>query len=122
MTALCKKFARLLMIELESLEEELEILVQTLERRHAAHEITDYVHNENWALLRNEILGVRDFLQSGCSVDSDEVRTPDDAAAVVRSVVKYRLEERGYAPALLPLIESRIAKVALYLKLENAPL
>ena len=47
MTALCRKFSKFLMIELESLEEELEILVRALDQRLKDHEITDYVRNEN---------------------------------------------------------------------------
>jgi hypothetical protein len=122
MTALCMKFAKLLAIELESLEEELEILVQALDQRLKDHEITQYVRNENYTILRNEILGIRDFLQSGCSVDSDEVTNADEAAALVKEVVRFRLEERGYVPALFRLIEHRINKVAAYLSLESAPL
>ncbi|MCK4515604.1 MAG: hypothetical protein KAU31_10120, partial [Spirochaetaceae bacterium] len=115
MTALCKKFAKLLTIELESLEEELEILVQTLDQRLRDHEITDYVRNENYVVLRNEILGLRDFVKSGCSVDSDEVTTVDEAAALAKEVVRLRLEERGYVPALYRLIEHRVDKIAIYL-------
>ncbi len=121
MTALCKKFAKLLTIELESLEEELEILVQTLDQRLRDHEITDYVRNENYVVLRNEILGLRDFVKSGCTVDSDEVTTVDEAAALAKEVVRLRLEERGYVPALYRLIEHRVDKIAIYLSLDDAP-
>jgi len=121
MTALCRKFAKLLTIELESLEEELEILVQTLDQRLRDHEITDYVRNENYVVLRNEILGLRDFVKSGCSIDSDEVRTVDEAAALAKEVVRLRLEERGYVPALYRLIEHRVDKIAVYLSLDDAP-
>lgn len=119
MSPICHKFARLLTIELESLEEELELLVATLDKRLAAHEITDYVRNENAAVLRNEILGLRDFLKSGCSVDSDEVTTVDEAAALAKETVKARLDQRGYVPALFPLIAHRVDKIATYLKLDT---
>lgn len=121
MTALCRKFAKLLTIELESLEEELEILVQTLDQRLKDHEITNYVRNENYTILRNEILGLRDFVHSGCSVDSDDVTTPNEAASLVKKLARSRLEERGYVPALYRLIEHRINKVAVYLNLDDAP-
>ncbi len=118
MTSLCRKFAKLLAIELESLEEELELLLQTLDRRLKEHEITDYVRNENYVVLRNEILGLRDYLNSGCSVDSDEITTADEAAAAAKEVIRHRLEERGYVPALYGLVASRVDKVAAYLKLD----
>ena len=121
MTALCRKFAKLLVIELESLEEELEILVQTLEQRLKNHEITDYVRNENYTILRNEILGLRDLVKSGCSIDSDEITTADEAAILAKELVLVRLEERGYVPALYCLIEHRVDKIAVYLNLDDAP-
>ena len=121
MTALCRKFSKFLMIELESLEEELEILVRALDQRLKDHEITDYVRNENYAILRNEILGLRNFLESGCSIDSDEVTTADEAAALAKEMVRHWLEERGYVQALYPLIERRVDKIAVYLNLDNAP-
>ena len=121
MTALCRNFAYILTIELESLEEELEILVQTLDQRLRDHEITDYVRNENYTVLRNEILGLRDFVKSGCSVDSDEITTVDEAVALAKEVVRLRLEERGYVPALYGLIEHRVDKIAIYLNLDDAP-
>jgi len=121
MTALCRKFSKFLMIELESLEEELEILVRALDQRLKDHEITDYVRNENYAILRNEILGLRNFLKSGCSIDSDEVTTADEAATLAKEMVRHWLEERGYVQALYPLIEHRVNKIAVYLNLDSAP-
>lgn len=121
MTAICVKFSKLLIIELESLEEELEILLRSLDERLAAHEITDYVRNENHVILKNEIMGLRDFLQTGCSVDADEVHSPEDAAALAKETVRVRLEQRGYMPALYGLVARRIDKIADYLKLDMAP-
>ena len=121
MTALCRKFSKFLMIELESLEEELEILVRALDQRLKDHEITDYVRNENYAILRNEILGLRNFLESGCSIDSDEITTADEAAMLAKERVRFWLDERGYVQALYPLIERRVDKIAVYLNLDNAP-
>ena len=118
MTALCRKFARLLAIELESLQEELELLLQTLDRRLKDHEITEYVRNENYVVLKNEIMGLRDFLNSGCSVDSDEITTPDEAAAAAKEVIRQRLTEHGYVPALYLLVANRVDKIATYLKLD----
>jgi hypothetical protein len=119
MTSLCRKFAKLLAIELESLEEELELLLKTLDQRLKNHEITEYVRNENYVVLRNEVLGLRDFLSSGCSVDSDEITTPDEAAVAAKEVIRHRLAERGYVPALYGLVALRVDKVASYLKLDT---
>lgn len=118
MTSLCRKFTKLLTIELESLEEELELLLKTLDQRLKDHEITEYVRNENYVVLRNEVLGLRDFLKSGCAVDSDDITTPDEAAVAAKEVVRHRLTEHGYVPALYGLVALRVDKVASYLKMD----
>jgi hypothetical protein len=120
MTRTCRKFEKLLIIELESLEEELELLVLTLDKRLADHEITDYVRNENCAVLRNEILGLRNFLHGGCfESEADNLTSIDDAAECAKRAVRSRLQERGYVPALYPLVERRIDKIASYMLLDT---
>lgn len=120
MKKLGRKFAKLLSIELESLEEDLEIVLQTLDDRLRAHEITDYVRNENHAVLRNEILGLRDLVRSGEPVELGTISSISEAAELARIAVRRRLEEHDYVPALCRLIEKRIDKVAAYLELESA--
>ena len=56
MKDLCRKFQRLLHVELEDLREDLDLFVEVMTARHESGEITDYVYNENLAVLRNEIM------------------------------------------------------------------
>lgn len=118
MKGIARKFLRLLAIEIESLHDELEVVINSLEDRLARYEITEYVRNENFATLRNELLGVEDCL-NGCG----EFSVADDAgieevAYAMKRFVRARLHEHGYVEAVHTLIEKRIDKVVAYLKIE----
>jgi len=118
-----RKFIRLLQLEVESLHDEIEIILSSLDRRLADHEITDYVRNENCAILRNELLGLEDFLHSTFMVDEatlDEASVQgasvQEVAEQVRGYLRRRLAERDYVPALYGLIDRRIDKIVAYLE------
>lgn len=135
-----RKFIRLLQLEVESLHDEIEIILSSLDRRLADHEITDYVRNENCAILRNELLGLEDFLHSAFMSDAgtalrdgerldrssrdeaplDETlvdeSSVDEVAGQIRGYLRRRLAERDYVPALYGLIDRRVDKIVAYLK------
>lgn len=118
MATLCAKYLKLVSLELESLKDELQILADGLDHRLARHEITDYVRNENLAVLRNEILGL-DTLIRGCDdLDLSEDKTIDEMVGRTKQRLRERVQHNGYVPALALLLESRLDKVAEYLKLD----
>jgi hypothetical protein len=110
-----EKFMRLLRLEIESLHDEIEIILKSLDERLANHEITDYVHNENGAILRNELLGLEDFLRTEFDVSERGEATLDDVVNEVRGYLRKRLNERDYVPALYELMNRRIEKIVTYL-------
>lgn len=116
----CRKFVRLLSIELESLEEELQLMVEALDKRLEIHEITEYVRNENYTVLRNEMLGLRDFIDFENCLESETPETPEEIRLLAKKKLRERILDRGYMPALLPLVELRIDRIAAYLELETA--
>ncbi|MFW5684611.1 MAG: hypothetical protein ACOC1I_07150 [Spirochaetota bacterium] len=115
MITVYQKFIRLLEIEIESLHDEVELVLQSLDHRLAHHEITDYVRNENAAILRNELLGLEDFLRSLGREQPDNLML-DEIVTEVRSYVQRRLIERDYVPALYELVNRRIDRVVDYLR------
>lgn len=123
MDRLCKKFVKLVSLELESMRDELEMLITQLDERLARHEITDYVRNENLAVLRNETLGLEECLR-GCAdlsfdTQAEVAQSIDVLAERTKEQMRERLSSKGYVPALYPLLERRLAKVAAYLKLDE---
>ncbi|NBC30387.1 MAG: hypothetical protein GVY29_10415 [Spirochaetes bacterium] len=113
-----RKFFRLLAIELESLKEELELIIESLDLRLERHEITDYVRNENFATLRNEILGLEDCIKGCEDVDVSNAESMDDLVTMTKEFVRTRVAGHGYVPAVYGLIAARIDKVAAYLSVD----
>ena len=110
-----EKFIRLLRIEIESLHDEVELILKSLDQRLAAHEITDYVRNENAAILRNELMGLEDFLET-VGKEECEGATLEECVDTVKSYLRRRLKERDYVPFLYELLERRIERVVDYLQ------
>lgn len=115
MVSTYEKFMRLLRLEIESLHDEIEIILRSLDHRLANHEITDYVHNENGAILRNELLGLEDFLRTEFDTSERADATLDDVVDEIRAYLRRRLIERDYVPALYELMNRRIEKIVAYL-------
>ncbi len=114
-----RKFIRLFEVEIESLHDEIEIILSSLDERLAKHEITDYVRNENYAVLRNELLGLEDCLRARFEERADA--SLDDIAEEVRRCVRQRLIDHEYVPAVYGLINRRIDKIVAYLRSDVAP-
>ncbi len=116
MISLYHKFVRLLELEIESLHDELEIMLRTLDERLANHEITEYVRRENHAVVRNELLGLEDFVRTEFGVTERDGASLEEIEREVKSYLSRRLSERDYVPALYELVCRRIDKIVAYLK------
>ncbi len=113
---------KILALEIESMEDELSMLLHTLEDRHARQEISDYVRNENFVVLRNEVLGLHDCMNGLDDVRGCPAETLDDAADLARQVLHRRIADHGYVPALGRLIDARIDKIVRYINESEVPL
>jgi hypothetical protein len=125
-----RRFLKLLVIEMESLKEELEIIIGTLDERLRNHEITDYVRNENFAVLRNEVLGVQECIRncaeselsdggtSDGGTELSEAQSVEELAETIKSCMRRRLEDHGYVPAVYNLVDRRVDKIAAYLSVD----
>ena len=120
MISLHEKFIRLLRLEIESMHDEVELILNSLHERHARHEITDYVHNENGAILRNELLGLESFIRDELVIDPTRGQSVDALVKEVRLSLRQRCAERDYVPALFHLIDRRLSKIEAYL--DSTPL
>lgn len=119
MKDLCRKFHRIFLVELEDLKEDLDLFIKVMETRHNSGEITDYVYNENLAVLRNELLGIQDCARGCADIESTGKEAIEEISAVFKLRLRERLREHGYVPALYALLEKRVDKIAAYLKKES---
>ncbi|HUX21989.1 MAG TPA: hypothetical protein VMW69_12180 [Spirochaetia bacterium] len=118
MKDLCRKFLRLLRVELEDLKEDLDLFMEVMSARHDSGEITDYVYNENLAVLRNEVMGLHDCMRGCADSESFGQGTVQEIADAFKERLHARLKEHGYVSALYSLVDRRIDRIAGYLKSE----
>ena len=118
MKDLCRKFLRLLRVELEDLKEDLDLFMEVMQARHDSGEITDYVYNENLAVLRNEVMGLHECLRGCADSESLGQGTVQEIADTFKARLHQRLKDHGYVTALYSLVDRRIERIAGYLKSE----
>ncbi|MFW5729737.1 MAG: hypothetical protein ACOCYC_02530 [bacterium] len=119
MNVMHRTFLKLLFVEMESLKDELEILINSLDNRLARREITAYVRNENIAVLRNEVMGLEDFIRGCPEFDFSGAETPQDMADMCKEYLHGRLREHDYVPAVYRLVAHRLDKIASYLSVDD---
>lgn len=116
MSSLYRRFVRLLNVELESLQDELQVLVNYQDERLENKEITDYVRNYNVAVLKNELMGLHEFLRCEGCLDADSEGNLDQITDEVCGYIKHYFETRDNVPALFELVKLRIDKIRGYLE------
>lgn len=116
MSSLYRRFVRLLNVELESLQDELQVLVNYQDERLENKEITDYVRNYNVAVLKNELMGLHEFLRCEGCLDADSEGNLDQITDEVCGYIKHYFETRDNVPALFELFKLRIDKIRDYLE------
>ena len=116
MSSLYRRFVRLLNVELESLQDELQVLVDYQDERLENKEITDYVRNYNVAVLKNELMGLHEFLRCEGCLDADSDGNLEEITDEVCGYIKHYFETRDNVPALYELVKLRIDKIRGYLE------
>ncbi len=116
-----QRFLKVLALEIESIQDELSMLLNTLDDRLARREISDYVRNENFVVLLNEVLGLHDCLHGLDDVRGCPAESVDDAADLAREVLDRRIADHGYVPALGHLLDARIDKIVRYIGEAEVP-
>lgn len=109
-----QKFLKILRIELEDLIEAVEALVERHRERLKAGEITDYVFNENSALLICEKKALENFLTELGRIDWACYNSVGELAAAVNMSFENFLKEHEYFPALKEFVQKKIKKVLDY--------
>lgn len=107
-------FIKILMIELEDLEEDIELLIQECDERHCKNEISEYVFLENLATLKNEMFGVESFLADIMKIDPLSYKNVNDLVEELKEKLKKRIKEKGLAKSVEILINRKMLKVLNY--------
>lgn len=112
-------FIKILILELEDLEEDIDLLIKECEDRHCKNEISEYVFLENLATLKNEMFGVEGFLDEVKNIDPLSYDELKDLADDLNNKIKKRIKEKGLARSVQILVERKIEKVINYLKAKD---
>ena len=120
MSRTSRHFISLLKVEFEDIKSDLRSMEELLVNRIGLREITDYVYNENTALLEREIAAVDRLRSLLDQLSCEELEEPVDELAVrLETRFTDEIRRRQIPEAVRPLIIRRLRKVAGYLASEE---
>jgi hypothetical protein len=112
--ALLNKLIRIFEIELEDLEDDINDLLEILERRKDSQEITNYVYMGNKGVLLNQIAGVKELLEKIRSIDAHQYKNVDVMIADIKKMLDERLKAGAFPEVVHHLVERKFEKVCTY--------
>ena len=108
-------FLKILCIELEDLDDDIQALILECEDKHCNEEISNYVFLENLAVLRNELFGVESFLVDVKSIKPEDYENIDLLIEDLMKKLEARIHEKGIAHSIVNLINRKMEKVKKYI-------
>lgn len=113
-----EKFLKILRIEIQDIENDLETLVKLHQTREQKGEITQYVYRVNMSQLMNEINGIRALLKSFDTLSTQNYSSCKEMIMDIDAKIKDYLKDFHYGEALYRFVKRKIDKVAYYLREE----
>jgi len=114
MRALLNKFISIFRIELEDLREDINDLIEILEKRKDCQEITNYVYMENKGVLLNEIASVKELVDSISTIDACQYESVEEMIADVHKIIETRIQELDLPEAVHDMVQRKFDKVCKY--------
>lgn len=108
-------FLKILCIELEDLDDDIQVLITECEKKYCNEEISNYVFLENLALLRNELFGVESFIDDVKSTTPTDFETIDNLIQGLMEKLESRIQEKGIAHSIVSFIDRKMNKVKRYI-------
>jgi len=112
----CKKFLKMLTLEMEDLEEDIRIMREIYQDREEKGEITKYVLLENTGLLENELAGIQFLQKKLAKIPIVTCGSYDDLAEYISDILENECHESDYPDSVFNFVEKRIQKVLKYMK------
>jgi hypothetical protein len=109
-----KLFLKILKAELEDCLEDVEDLTNLYERRQKAGEITNYVYQENEALLSREIAGLKNIILSIDDVALESYDSVESVASAVDALMQREVLEFEDPEAVYGIAKRKLLKVLKY--------
>lgn len=122
MSRTCRKYIKLLRVELEDLEEHVEEQILANRERYARREESEYVCLENVAVLGNEECGVRRCCELLERIDADQYENVEALVEDLKTRFRARVRECGLEPLANVFIEPKLDRLKAYVAHEQQAL
>ena len=109
-------FIRILLIELEDLKEDIKLLIEKYKRDHENEKISNYVFQENVALMHNEIFGVDGLYEQVQKMSSDTFIDIDEIVTAVDEKLEMLCKKKGHVRSICVLVRRKIDKIRRYIE------
>jgi hypothetical protein len=107
-------FRRILLVELEDLESDIELLLERYREQHDAEVISNYVFYENTAVVNNELFGLEGYTQEIEGLDLEAFDDADEIRDYLEERIRQRCRHKGIAMNLCDLVARKLDKVRGY--------
>ena len=114
MRALLNRFISIFRIELQDLKEDINDLIEILEKRKDSQEITNYVYMGNKGVLLNEITCVEELLDSISTIDAYQYDSVEAMIADVGKILDQRIRDCDFPEVVNDLVQRKFDKVSKY--------
>ena len=111
-----ENYLKILYLELEDLEMDIELLISECKKEREEDIITNYVFLENLSLLKNELLGLKDFRIIVDEVKPGEYENLEALVDHLRNSFKKKIEDHALSKAIVLYINRKLEKVAKYVQ------
>jgi hypothetical protein len=110
-----KLFLKILKVELEEIENDIDLLIKLYRSRYEKREITNYVLQENDALLEREISCLKKLVTVIDTFDPDEYQDNETFVFGLLAFLDSFVKENQFPHAVFLLAEQRLQKVVKYI-------
>ena len=109
-------FLKILALELDDLDEDIKLLIESYKEKREHDEITNYVFLHNLATMQSELFGVEGLADDIEDIDINEFDTLDNLVEHVKETLDHRLKHKGIVHSVMLLVERKINKILKYLE------
>ncbi len=110
-----KNYLTIMNLEMDDLEEDINYLIQQVQKKKGDGTLTKYVFLENQAILKNEIHALECFKKIIKKIDPDNFRSIDALINYLCHEFKKVVDANGYAEAILIFTDRKMQKVKNYI-------
>ncbi len=109
-----KKYLKILRIEIEDLQEDIDELIEQSMKASKNGTISNYIFLENLVIFRKELKGLEIFFEILDSVDPNKYESMDELIDFIRSSFMDEIKECGLIHAIGNFVERKLIKVRRY--------